>query len=53
MKLQRELTNAALGQMVAKRRELMVQAGIFPLATHAQDKWLATTMSKKSKGKGQ
>src|SRR6266478_4973446 len=51
MKLQRELTNAALGQMVAKRRELMVQAGIFPLATHAQDKWLATTMSNKSKGK--
>jgi len=50
MKLQRELTNAALGQMVAKRRELLVQAGIFPLATHAQDKWLEN-MSKKSKGK--
>src|SRR6266478_1957401 len=51
MKLQQELTNAALAQMVAKRREMMVQAGIFPLATHAQDKWLATTMSNKSKGK--
>src|SRR6266403_1537706 len=52
MKLQQELTNAALKQMVAKRREMMVQAGIFPLATHAQDKWLATTMSRKeSKGK--
>src|SRR6266478_2169218 len=52
MKLQQELTNAALAQMVAKRREMMVQAGIFPLATHAQDKWLATTMSRKeSKGK--
>src|SRR5882762_2360469 len=51
MKLQQELTNAALKQMVAKRREMMVQAGIFPLATHAQDKWLATTMSNKSKGK--
>src|SRR6266478_6468339 len=50
MKLQQELTNAALGQMVAKRRELMVQAGIFPLATHAQDKWLKT-VSEKSKGK--
>src|SRR6266478_2875377 len=50
MKLQQELTNAALGQMVAKRRELMVQAGIFPLATHAQDKWLEN-LSKKSKGK--
>src|SRR6266478_5155751 len=50
MKLQRELTNAALGQMVAKRRELLVQAGIFPLATHAQDKWLES-LSKKSKGK--
>src|SRR6266478_3745119 len=50
MKLQRELTNAALGQMVAKRRELMVQAGIFPLATHAQDKWLEN-LSQKSKGK--
>src|SRR6266478_6802656 len=47
MKLQRELTNAALGQMVAKRRELLVQAGIFPLATYAQDKWLATTISRK------
>src|SRR6266403_895289 len=52
MKLQQELTNAALAQMVAKRREMMVQAGIFPLATHAQDKWLATTISRKeSKGK--
>src|SRR6266478_1823525 len=50
MKLQRELTNAALGQMVAKRRELLVQAGIFPLATHAQDTWLES-LSKKSKGK--
>src|SRR6266478_2684606 len=50
MKLQRELTNAALGQMVAKRRELMVQAGIFPLATHAQDRWLEN-LSKDKKGK--
>src|SRR5882762_5036984 len=50
MKLQRELTNASLGQMVTKRRELLVQAGIFPLATHAQDRWLES-MSKKSKGK--
>jgi len=50
MKLQRELTNAALGQMVAKRRELLVQAGIFPLATHAQDRWLEN-LSKDKKGK--
>src|SRR6266478_2462712 len=50
MKLQRELTNAALGQMVAKRRELLVQAGIFPLTTHAQDRWLEN-LSKDKKGK--
>src|SRR6266478_5140441 len=50
MKLQQELTNAALGQMVAKRREMKVQAGIYPLATHAQDQWLKT-VSEKSKGK--
>src|SRR6266478_1627268 len=47
---QRELTNEAINQMTNLRREILVEAGIFPLATHAQDKWL-DTMSKKSMGK--